>query len=161
LTPSSSSYSALEEADSWEFVSAASGTSLARIDPPNSPTTASITSMRSEIQSQSTRKAWFLCHICPPTSNRFETAQDLQSHSLSAAHASKLFHCPTALLGLKKRPHSKNFSTLSGLAMHVESGACLGGKKAIKNLLLFVNDKLNELGFRQTVFSNDENLLLL
>jgi hypothetical protein len=70
---------------------------------------------------------------------------------MSAAHAPKIFHCPTALSTVKGKKGKviKTFSTLSGVAMHVESGACYGGLKALEEVVNFVNKKLQEVGLRQ------------
>jgi hypothetical protein len=68
---------------------------------------------------------------------------------MSPAHAPKIFHCPTALFDGRRRGPGKTFSMLSGVSMHIVSRACVGGKKAIKMVLSFVNERLNELGFRQ------------
>ncbi|KAF8861395.1 hypothetical protein BDZ45DRAFT_647691 [Acephala macrosclerotiorum] len=90
----------------------------------------------------------FLCPLCPPTHNRFRTARDLDNHSRSPAHALKIFHCPAALSGRsRKKLAEKSFSTLSGLAMHVESGAC--GKGMFREVLKFVNERFKDIGIRE------------
>lgn len=66
---------------------------------------------------------------------------------LSPVHAPKIYHCPTALVGHGGKSVEKRFATLSGLASHVESGACRGGKKTLSKVLSFINEKLAEFGF--------------
>ena len=98
--------------------------------------------------SQLSPSTLFLCHLCPPTSNRFRNARDLDSHSRSPVHDSKSFHCPVALSSCtNKKLARRSFSTLSGLTMHVESGAC--GKKTFSEVLKFVNDQLKNIGFQE------------
>ena len=43
--------------------------------------------------------------------------------------------------------YNKRFSTLSGLAHHVESGACGDGKETMVRAMGFVQRKLEEMGF--------------
>jgi hypothetical protein len=145
---SSSGISMFEQSDSWNCLLGESVASLEGIDTPEASISVS-TSALCEKSSDSTGRSWFLCPLCPPTSNRFKTAQDLQKHSTSPAHAPKIFHCPTMLLNQRKPKVTKTFSTLSGVAMHIESGACSGGKKAFEKVLNFVNERLQDLGFRQ------------
>lgn len=49
----------------------------------------------------------------------------------------------------KGKKAAKTFSTISGVAMHVESGACHGGMKALEKVVNFANTRLQELGFQQ------------
>lgn len=93
----------------------------------------------------------FICPLCPPTSNRFRTAKDLQSHETSPIHAPKIFHCPSLPSvgngeGARK-PATRSFSTFSGLAMHIESGAC--GKRMFQQILSEINDKLKGVGLQE------------
>ena len=141
----SSLLSRSENDDSRGYLSAGSGMSPAGMDILEAPTTG----MPNEHTHEAPRRSWFLCPLCPPKSNRFRTTQDLEKHSMSPAHVPKIFHCPTALFDGRRRGPGKIFSTLSGVSMHIESGACVGGKKAIKMVLGFVNERLDELGFRQ------------
>lgn len=88
----------------------------------------------------------YICHLCPR--QQFATAAALKQHRASAAHAPRIFQCPVSLIkDHGKANHRKSFSTLSGLAMHVESGAC--GTQTIRKVLTFVNEKLKAAGFRE------------
>lgn len=58
-----------------------------------------------------------------------------------------LFHCPTALVN--STPHSerpRTFATLSGLAQHIESGACGEGLPTLKRAMEFVQERLEKMG---------------
>ena len=68
---------------------------------------------------------------------------NLSSHELTPT----LFHCPTALVD--STPHSerpRTFTTLSGLAQHIESGACGDGLATLKKAMEFVQDRLEKMG---------------
>lgn len=142
LTPSSSSLSLLERRDSTE-----SDWTDMEINTPPSFSPWEIMSTNDEGNFH-TRSVLFLCPICPPASNRFSTAKDLENHRLSPVHAQKIYHCPAPPLGRGKGNKNvrKTFSTLSGLAMHVESGSCGDGKRMFSRVLEFVNARLKDLG---------------
>ena len=97
------------------------------------------------------------CPLCPGKSRDFRTTQALENHLASPAHAPKIFHCPVNLIsstkqgkqGKQGKSFIKEFSTLSGLTQHVESGACDGGKKMVEEVMTFVQEKLGELGFEK------------
>jgi hypothetical protein len=66
---------------------------------------------------------------------------------MSAAHAPKIFRCPTALLqevtsGIARK--EKSFSTLSGLLQHLESGAC-HGKGTLRLVFKYVEEQFKLL----------------
>jgi len=94
------------------------------------------------------------CPLCPFGSRRlFKSLATLRSHMLSPiAHMPKVYHCPDpALLGIAPSAGAggkkeKSFVTLSGLAQHVESGACQGGRSMFKAMVGFVNEKLANVG---------------
>jgi hypothetical protein len=90
------------------------------------------------------------CGLCPPTRKPFRSAIALQAHMTSAAHAPRVFHCPSVLMGDNPVAESlskiKYFSTLSGLAQHLESGACRGGLATFKKAIEYVEQKLQLLG---------------
>lgn len=78
-------------------------------------------------------------------------------HLVSAKHALKVFHCPENLFtspsaASKKKNSaatlSKQFSTLSGLTQHLESGACKGGKAGLKAAIKLLEERLTEIGFQ-------------
>ena len=68
---------------------------------------------------------------------------NLSSHELTPT----LFHCPTALMDSthhSERP--RTFTTLSGLAQHIESGACGEGLATLKKAMEFVQERLEKMG---------------
>ena len=89
------------------------------------------------------------CPMCPPARSPFRTAQSLQQHLLSAAHDRPIFHCPLLLSSTKSTPKRKrkSFSTVSGLAQHLESGSCQGGMVTFRKTVEYVEAKLRELGW--------------
>lgn len=61
--------------------------------------------------------------------------------------ASTLFHCPGGLAS--STPHGvtpRKFTTLSGLAQHIESGACGEGSATLKKAMEFVQERLQSMG---------------
>jgi hypothetical protein len=90
------------------------------------------------------------CPLCPPNQKNFRTFVAFQAHMASAAHAPKLFHCPLAFmpdnLPTNLRKKKKYFSTLSGLAQHLESGACSGGLATFTKAIKYVEEQLQLLG---------------
>jgi len=58
------------------------------------------------------------------------------------------FHCPRALMGeVSKTEGFKQFSTVSGLAQHLESGACDGGKNTFRRVVKYVQEEMKGMGF--------------
>ena len=89
----------------------------------------------------------FRCPLCPNKTKQFRSTSALRSHLTSPAHAKKPFHCPSIVQHLASGPVSiKHFRTLSGLAQHVESGACGDGKETMFRAMGFVQRKLEEMG---------------
>jgi hypothetical protein len=92
------------------------------------------------------------CPRCPPSRKRFCNPAALNAHLSSAAHAPKIFHCPLIFapeLPLTEKPKKeKHFATLSGLARHLESGACQGGAATFVNVMKYVQEQLGSLGFK-------------
>jgi hypothetical protein len=100
------------------------------------------------------------CPLCPPSRTRKFTPRALQQHMSSIVHTRVLssfpvsisdeikFHCPRALMveGNKKKA-VKQFSTVSGLAQHLESGACNGGKKTLRRMIRYVQEEMKGMGF--------------
>lgn len=70
----------------------------------------------------------------------------------SPVHCPKVYHCPTSIFpeGRSSPPQKppKLFSTLGGLAQHLESGACQGGKETFTKICEFIEQRLELLGFR-------------
>jgi hypothetical protein len=94
---------------------------------------------------------WLRCPLCPKTRKGFATAQDLEKHVASPVHCQKVYHCPTGMFpeGRSSRPQKppKLFSTLGGLAQHLESGACQGGKETFIKIVEFIGRRLELLRF--------------
>ncbi|TAQ85585.1 hypothetical protein B7494_g6091 [Chlorociboria aeruginascens] len=94
------------------------------------------------------------CPLCPPSRTRTFKHSALQQHLSSSVHAqismslpvpdNISFHCPRALMdeGSMKQP-VKQFSTVSGLVQHLESGACNGGKGTFKRVVELSIEILN------------------
>jgi len=85
-----------------------------------------------------------ICYIC---NREFSTPKALQTHLDGLAHAPRIYKCPTFLFAAQHsgKPH-KDFKSLSGLVMHLESGACEGGNEALQRAIGFVEEKLNGTG---------------
>ncbi|CAD6588206.1 MAG: hypothetical protein ASARMPREDX12_003190 [Alectoria sarmentosa] len=69
---------------------------------------------------------------------------NLRSHDSALV----LFHCPGALLA-SSTPHGvapRHFSIPSGLAQHIESGACGGGSATLRKAMAFVQERLDQWG---------------
>ncbi|KAI4280504.1 MAG: hypothetical protein L6R38_004413 [Xanthoria sp. 2 TBL-2021] len=95
----------------------------------------------------------FWCPLCPAQSRGFRTVNALENHLASPAHAPKVFHCPVNLTSSEKKGKQtkemiKDFSTLSGLTQHVESGVCEGGRQMLEGAMEFVQERLKALGFK-------------
>lgn len=95
------------------------------------------------------KQKYFFCHQCPDTKRPFLTRLGLEMHMSSPAHAPKMFHCPSILFsGKSKKAHRemKNFSTISGLIAHIESGVCHGGKAGLRTVMGHMEQVLEEMG---------------
>ena len=93
----------------------------------------------------------FSCDLCPSNRKPFGSLQALQNHLSSPAHAIKIFHCPLAFASFIDDPKSSNsvkhFSTLSGLAQHLEIGACKGGDATFRKAAEYIQEELWRTGF--------------
>lgn len=92
---------------------------------------------------------FFFCPLCPDTKRPFLTRLRLEMHMSSAAHTPKMFHCPSILFsGKPGKAHRemKNFSTISGLVAHIESGVCHGGKAGLRMVMEHMEQRLEEMG---------------
>lgn len=100
------------------------------------------------------------CPLCPSSNPRKFLAHALRDHLLSSVHAKThqpacfpeivpaiTFHCPRGLMGEGSKKVVKQFSTVSGLAQHLESGVCAGGKGTLKYVVDFVQEELKNMGF--------------
>ncbi|GAD92563.1 zinc finger protein, putative [Paecilomyces variotii No. 5] len=94
------------------------------------------------------------CPLCPLGSVPFRTHRALQQHLESPAHAPRIFHCPISFAPVNHKGLAvqKSFSTLSGLAQHLESGACKGGKSTFRNVAKYIEERLRELGWKGVSF---------
>jgi len=96
------------------------------------------------------------CPICPPTCRPFHSLQSLKQHLDSAAHAGRIFHCPKSISPSTtgSSTQTKFFSTLSGLAQHLESGACYGGLGTLRATARYVEVRLRQLGWSGKLLSH-------
>ena len=108
-------------------------------------------------QAQTPTIASLFCPLCPPTRKAFVNTVALEMHLASPKHAPKAFHCPKNLFAPSTSAVSKKknraavimeFSTLSGLTQHLESGACRGGKGGLKAAMKLLEKRLTEIGFK-------------
>lgn len=93
------------------------------------------------------------CNLLPPTRPEFCTEVVLQAYMASAAYAPKLFHRLLAFTveNGDMTKGMKYFSTLSGLAQHLESGACQGGRATLIRGIRYLEERLESLGFSELV----------
>lgn len=107
-----------------------------------------------------TRSGYQTCPLCPPSCTRTFKQSALQQHLSSSVHAQvpislpllvpdeMSFHCPRALMGEgSKKKAVRQFSTVSGLAQHLESGACDGGKGTFRRVVDYVQEEMKGMGF--------------
>lgn len=107
------------------------------------------------------------CPLCPPRCTRVFNPGALKDHLSSKVHLASSetrwvplplsipmpdtlsFHCPSALIsqGRKNASNTKHFSTVSGLAQHLESGACDGGKSTFRQVVKYVQKEMKDMGF--------------
>ncbi|KAI3318571.1 hypothetical protein HD806DRAFT_512000 [Xylariaceae sp. AK1471] len=100
------------------------------------------------------------CPLCPPSRTRTFKPSALQQHMTSSVHPRVtmslplsvpdkiLFHCPKVLIGEESmKKAAKQFSTVSGLAQHLESGACSGGKGTFRRVVDYVQEEMKSMGF--------------
>lgn len=104
------------------------------------------------VSSQSRR-----CPLCPPRRRAFATEQGLRDHMASPAHDPPIVHCPLALLATKGKSGApaqtqkglvKTFTTVSGLAQHLESSACIGGLKSFWKATEYLEMMMVRWGFK-------------
>jgi hypothetical protein len=99
------------------------------------------------------------CPLCPPRRTRTYGPKALQQHLSSSVHSKILlttvirsipneisFHCPLALTkDSSTRKPPGNFPTVSGLAQHIESGACYGGKETLRRAVEYLQSEMKTL----------------
>ncbi|KAK2765228.1 hypothetical protein FQN54_008927 [Arachnomyces sp. PD_36] len=90
------------------------------------------------------------CPYCPPDNPPFLNAKSLQMHIDSPVHSPKIYRCPISLApaSSSKKFVMRSFSTLSGLAAHLESGACAGGMATLEGAVGYIEARLEEMGMR-------------
>jgi hypothetical protein len=94
----------------------------------------------------------FCCPLCTRNRTVFATTQALRQHMISSAHRDKVYHCPSSLFRMHsssfdaKRGKRKQFTSLSGLTQHLESGACHGGRQTFLHCIEFVQRHLEQWG---------------
>jgi len=113
------------------------------------------------------------CPICPTTLKKktFHSVRALQAHISSLAHAPKIFHCPFTFPTAggdpnsnpttkkeKKKQKLKYFKSLSGLAMHMENGACKGGVEMFREATRFVEEEIRKMGFVEIKLLNSVDI---
>ena len=92
------------------------------------------------------------CPAYPRARKRFTNMHSLQQHMYSPVHRPKVYHCPdsfsNASLGQRRYSdnYSSNFSTLSGLCQHLESGSCQDGEQVFFRWIDLVHGHLEQLG---------------
>ncbi|KAH8593114.1 hypothetical protein B0O99DRAFT_689013 [Bisporella sp. PMI_857] len=107
-----------------------------------------------------TRSSYQTCPICPPLRTRTFKPSALRQYLSSSVHAQVSmslplsvpdeisFHYPRALVGEgSKKKVVRQFSTVSGLAQHLESGACDGGKVTFRRVVEYVQEEMKGMGF--------------
>ncbi|KAL7947891.1 hypothetical protein V8C42DRAFT_268703 [Trichoderma barbatum] len=98
----------------------------------------------------------YFCPLCPGSERRFVGRRALEQHMQSPAHAPKMFHCPSLLFQGKSgetQPDMKNFSTISGLVAHIESGACRGGSAGLRTVMQYMEGLLEDMGISLKLLS--------
>ncbi|KAI4168934.1 MAG: hypothetical protein LQ346_009014 [Caloplaca aetnensis] len=109
-------------------------------------------------------KGKFACPLCPNNNKTrtFHSLEAFRNHIESPAHDPKIYHCPANVLLTPPNNNNNNnnnnskeagilikdFSALSALTQHVESGACKGGRKMLEVAVGSVEQTLKELGFK-------------
>jgi hypothetical protein len=92
------------------------------------------------------------CSECPRT---FKSLESLDQHRESAAHTTASFNCPMSLL--IDNPASitltsmRSFNTVSGLAQHLESGACAGGSTMLREAARYIEICLQKMGLKRSI----------
>lgn len=98
------------------------------------------------------------CPLCPQNRTRKFESNALRQHISSSIHTKAFelvpsptsseisFHCPRLSNEGQKKRVVKQFSTMSGLAQHLESGACSGGRETFKRVVKFVQEEMKNMG---------------
>ncbi|KAH6716312.1 hypothetical protein BKA61DRAFT_602925 [Leptodontidium sp. MPI-SDFR-AT-0119] len=94
-----------------------------------------------------TQSGFQVCHLCPPSRTRtFKGKAALQQYPSSSVMLEYLRPCQYSTIYHSiapalywvtevRRGFRKQFSTVSGLVQHLESGACNGGKRTLRRVI--------------------------
>ncbi|KAM3428460.1 hypothetical protein NHJ13734_008597 [Beauveria thailandica] len=98
------------------------------------------------------------CPFCPLDRRPFRDARALQNHIHSAAHHEPFIYCPAAISGSGngKSKSIRKFTTISGLAHHLESGACIGGEASFWKAIKYIDARLQQMGMQFRLTQEDE-----
>jgi hypothetical protein len=82
--------------------------------------------------------------------------KSLEQHQRSAAHTSSMFHCPIALLdGKHASGPARAFTTLSGLAQHLEPKAYVGGAAMLRGAAAYLENRFQQIGWKTKILAGD------
>ncbi|KAK8143268.1 hypothetical protein G3M48_007495 [Beauveria asiatica] len=98
------------------------------------------------------------CPFCPLDRRPFRDARALQNHIHSAAHHEPFIYCPAAISGSgnDKSKAIRKFTTISGLAQHLESGACIGGEASFWKAIKYIDARLQKMGMQFRLTQEEE-----
>ena len=110
------------------------------VQPPDLPLSTLLQQSCTDVTSSSAVCCRWSCNQCERT---FSSEANLFKHLDSVAHAPKIFHCPNFMPFVTgSKPKQRSFKTLSGLAQHIESGACAGGKQVLKTISAYFEKEI-------------------
>ncbi|KAJ5982446.1 zinc finger protein [Penicillium sp. IBT 35674x] len=138
-----------------------SGSDSTAIHTPNSSTssTEALLSSReissSQVASQLESTIATMSRRCRECSKVFECVQSLNKHQRSAAHAMRVFQCPVSLLRGNRGSGLRSFTTLSGLAQHVEAKACVGGIAMLSDAASYLESRFQQVGWTIKLLTDD------
>lgn len=133
------------------FIEDSSGNSMPEIiyTPPSSPCSTLSGNDSDSLITALEKKPGIKCYKCPNRTRIFGSYQALYQHLDSAAHAGLVYHCPVSLSpSISFSNFRQSFTTLSGLAQHLESGACKDGLTMLRVTARYVEDRLKEMGWK-------------
>ncbi len=140
-----------ESAGSWELIRTPSSASLSSLgDGCMTPDSGSLSDWALLVSQTHSRR----CPFCPPGRRPFRDARALQYHIQSAAHCEPFLYCPVTIAGSENGNSGllRVFTTVGGLAQHLESGACVGGTATFCKVVKHLEMRFREFGvtFRLT-----------
>lgn len=97
------------------------------------------------------------CPFCPFTRRPFRNAKALEQNIESAAHSEAFVFCPVALSGSGhwKLSTVRQFTTLGGLAQHIESGACGGSSASFWKIVQYIEMRFKDMGMPLRLVQSD------